>query len=326
MMNGHGKSDSPVVPAKPPNKAGRTEREEGRGSRARRGKADTGKGEPGTPRRTEPARRGWREGGRPKGTRASKTRPGHRAGPACPVRWSGYVRQQGGTRSCGSPRSCTTSTTSTRSGRRTSASSGMPHRASTGRRGEHYGEDLEANLQDLSGRLKRGAYRAKPVRRAYIPKADGRQRPLGVPDAGGQDRPAGHGRGAERHLRDGLPRLLVRVPAGAQPAQRAGRAVRRDSLTKKVNWVLDADIRGFFDAIDHEWLVKFVEHRIADRRVVRLIQKWLNAGVLEDGKRTQSEEGTPQGGSHRRCWRTSTCTTCSTSGSSMEEDAGARAT
>ena len=68
-------------------------------------------------------------------------------------------------------------------------------------------------------------------------------------------------------------------------------------MTRKVNWVLDADIRGFFDAIDHEWLVKFVEHRIADRRVVRLIQKWLNAGVLEDGKRIRSEEGTPQGGS-----------------------------
>ena len=68
-------------------------------------------------------------------------------------------------------------------------------------------------------------------------------------------------------------------------------------MTKKVNWVLDADIRGFFDTIDHGWLVKFIEHRIADRRVVRLIQKWLNAGVLEDGQRTRSEVGTVQGGS-----------------------------
>src|SRR5439155_19485745 len=68
-------------------------------------------------------------------------------------------------------------------------------------------------------------------------------------------------------------------------------------LTRKVNWVLDADIRGFFEAINHEWLVKFIEHRIADRRVVRLIQKWLNAGVLEDGTRTRRDEGTPQGGS-----------------------------
>ena len=67
--------------------------------------------------------------------------------------------------------------------------------------------------------------------------------------------------------------------------------------TKKVNWVLDADIRGFFDTLDHGWLVKFVEHRVADRRVVRLIQKWLNAGVLEEGQRTRSEVGTVQGGS-----------------------------
>jgi len=74
-------------------------------------------------------------------------------------------------------------------------------------------------------------------------------------------------------------------------------AVYAGLLTRKVNWVLDVDIRGFFDSIDHGWLMKFVEHRIADRRVVRLIQKWLNAGVLEDGKRTRTEEGTPQGGS-----------------------------
>jgi retron-type reverse transcriptase len=66
---------------------------------------------------------------------------------------------------------------------------------------------------------------------------------------------------------------------------------------KRVNWVLDLDVRGFFDAISHDWLVKFIEHRIADRRVVRLIQKWLNAGVLEDGKRIRMEKGTPQGGS-----------------------------
>jgi group II intron reverse transcriptase/maturase len=74
-------------------------------------------------------------------------------------------------------------------------------------------------------------------------------------------------------------------------------AVDKGLMTQKVNWVLDMDIRGFFDAIDHGWLVKFVEHRIADRRVVRLIQKWLNAGVLEDGKRMPTEKGTPQGGS-----------------------------
>jgi group II intron reverse transcriptase/maturase len=129
----------------------------------------------------------------------------------------------------------------------------------------HYGEELERNLQDLSERLKRGAYRAKPVRRVYIPKADGRQRPLGVPA-----------------LEDTI-------------VQRA--AVEVMNAIYEVNWVLDLDIKGFFDGLSHEWLVKFVEHRIADRRVVRLIQKWLNAGVLEDGKRTRMEEGTPQGGS-----------------------------
>jgi RNA-directed DNA polymerase len=85
-------------------------------------------------------------------------------------------------------------------------------------------------------------------------------------------------------------------------------------LTEQVNWVLDADIRGFFEAINHAWLVKFVEHRIADQRVVRLIQKWLNAGVRENGARTRGEEGTPQGAASRRSWPTCTCPTCATSG------------
>ncbi len=89
---------------------------------------------------------------------------------------------------------------------------------------------------------------------------------------------------------------------------------RSGITTRKVNWVLDADIRSFFDTLKHEWQVKFIEHRVADRRIVRLIQKWLAAGVLEDGQRTQSEEGTVQGGSIRPLWPTSTCTMCSTSG------------
>jgi RNA-directed DNA polymerase len=123
----------------------------------------------------------------------------------------------------------------------------------------HYGEALEEHLQDLSGRLKRGAYRAKPVRRVYIAK-----------DGGGRP-------GRSQH--DCLDALYVGL------------------LTRPVNWVLDVDIRGFFDSIDHRRLVKFVEHRIADRRIVRLIQKWLNAGVLEEGKHREVEQGTPQGGS-----------------------------
>ena len=163
----------------------------------------------------------------------------------------------------------------------------------------HYGEQLEVNLQDLSERLKRGAYRAKPVRRVFIPKADGRQRPLGVPAL------------EDKIVQRAAVEVLVLLNAiyetdflGFSYGFRPGRsqhqaldALYTGLLTRKVNWVLDLDIKGFFDGLSHEWLVKFVEHRIADRRVVRLIQKWLNAGVLEDGKRIRMEEGTPQGGS-----------------------------
>jgi len=160
----------------------------------------------------------------------------------------------------------------------------------------HYGEALEENLQDLSGRLKRGAYRAKPVRRAYIPKADGRQRPLGVTTL--EDKLVQ--RATVEVLNAIYETDFVGFSYGFRPERGqhdALDALYTALLTRKVNWVLEVDIRGFFDAIDHGWLVKFLEHRIADRRVVRLIQKWLNAGVLEDGKRIRVEEGTPQGGS-----------------------------
>ena len=159
-----------------------------------------------------------------------------------------------------------------------------------------YGEQLEANLQDLSERLKRGAYRAKPVRRVYIPKADGRQRPLGVT--------ALEDKIVQRAAVEVLNAIYETDFLGFSYGFRPGRsqhqaldALYTGLLTRKVNWVLDLDIKGFFDGLSHEWLVKFIEHRIADRRVVRLIQKWLNAGVLEDGKRIRVEEGTPQGGS-----------------------------
>jgi RNA-directed DNA polymerase len=159
-----------------------------------------------------------------------------------------------------------------------------------------YGEDLEGNLVDLSERLRRGAYRAKPVRRAYIPKADGRRRPLGVT--------ALEDKIVQRATVEVLNAIYETDFLGFSYGFRPGRSQHNalDSLyaallTKKVSWVLDVDVRGFFDTIDHGWLVKFVEHRIADRRVVRLIQKWLKAGVLEDGKRVRVEEGTPQGGS-----------------------------
>src|SRR6202022_2895968 len=160
----------------------------------------------------------------------------------------------------------------------------------------HYGETLEDNLQDLSHRLKRGAYRAKPVRRAYINKSDGRKRPLGVPVL--EDKIVQ--RAAVEVLNAIYETDFLGFSYGFRPGRsqhQALDALYTGLLTRKVNWVLDVDIRGFFDALSHEWLVKFVEHRIADRRVVRLIQKWLNAGVLEEGKRIRTEEGTPQGGS-----------------------------
>lgn len=160
----------------------------------------------------------------------------------------------------------------------------------------HYGESLGVNLQDLSERLKRGAYRAKPVKRAYIPKADGRLRPLGVP--------ALEDKIVQRAVVEVLNAIYETDFLGFSYGFRPGRSPHRalDALAvgiekKKVNWVLDADIREFFDTLDHGWLVKFVEHRVADRRVARLIQKWLAAGVLEDGRRTTKEVGTVQGGS-----------------------------
>lgn len=161
---------------------------------------------------------------------------------------------------------------------------------------QHYGERLGENLQDLAGRLARGAYRAKPVRRAFIPKADGRQRPLGVP--------ALEDKLVQRAVVEVLNALYEVDFLGFSYGFRPGRSPHQalDALAtgihrRKVNWVLDADIRGFFDNLDHGWLAKFVEHRIGDRRVVRLIQKWLKAGVLEEGRRTPTEMGTVQGGS-----------------------------
>ena len=180
-----------------------------------------------------------------------------------------------------------------------SAYLGIQRDAAAGVDGEtwqHYGETLESNLADLSGRLKRGAYRAKPVRRAYIPKADGRLRPLGVPVL--EDKIVQ--RATVEVLSAIYEQDFLRFSHGCRPGRSQHNALDAIAVGihgTRVNWVLDADIRAFFDTLTHEWLVKFVEHRIADRRVVRLIQKWLAAGVLEDGSRTQSELGTVQGGS-----------------------------
>jgi group II intron reverse transcriptase/maturase len=161
---------------------------------------------------------------------------------------------------------------------------------------KQYGEALENNLQDLSARLRRGAYRAKPVKRVYIPKPDGRRRPIGVPVL--EDKIVQ--RAATEVLNAVYETDFKGFSYGFRPNRNAHQALDAMSVgisRRKVNWVLDADIRGFFDAIDHEWLIKFIEHRIADQRVVRHVKKWLNAGVLEEGRRTRTETGTPQGGS-----------------------------
>jgi RNA-directed DNA polymerase len=151
-----------------------------------------------------------------------------------------------------------------------------------------YGQDLEDNLEDLHARVRRGAYRARPTRRVFIPKADGRLRPLGVASL------------EDKILQRAVVEVLNAVyetdflgfSYGFRPGHSAHDAL--DALSvgiarRKVNWVLDADISDFFTSLDHSWLVKFLEHRIADRRVLRLIQKWLAAGVIEDGELVNHE-------------------------------------
>jgi len=159
-----------------------------------------------------------------------------------------------------------------------------------------YGEQLDTNLRELSDRLKRGAYQASPVERVYIPKADGRQRPIGKPTL--EDKIVQ--RATVEVLNAIDEEEFVGFSYGARPGRNPHHAL--DAVTvglekRSITWVLDADIRGCYDAIDHAWLVKFGEHRIGDQRVVRHIRKWLKAGVLEDGQWRQQEEGTPQGGS-----------------------------
>jgi len=159
-----------------------------------------------------------------------------------------------------------------------------------------YGKELEGNLEGLSERLRTGKYHAKPVKRHYIPKADGRQRPIGIP--------ALEDKIVQRAASEVLNGVYEREFKGFSYGFRPGRSQHRalDALyiglmRKRVGWVLDADIRGFFDAIDHQWLLKFVAHRINDKRLLRHLAKWLKAGVLEEGTLTRNEEGTPQGGS-----------------------------
>lgn len=159
---------------------------------------------------------------------------------------------------------------------------------------EQYATELEPRLRDLHGRLHRGAYRPKPSRRVYIPKSDGRQRPLGI--ASLEDKIV------QRAVVEVLNAIYETDFVGFSYGFRPGRnqhmaldALAAGIYRRNVNWVFDADIRDFYGTIDHGWLLKFVEHRIADRRVLRLIQKWLKAGVLLDGEWTETAKGAPQG-------------------------------
>jgi RNA-directed DNA polymerase len=159
---------------------------------------------------------------------------------------------------------------------------------------QEYETGLENRLVDLHRRVYRGAYQAQPSRRVYVPKPDGRQRPLGVAAL------------EDKIVQQAVAKILNQIyeedfrgfSYGFRPRRSQHQAL--DALyvaitRKKVNWVLDCDIRGFFDNLSHEWLLKFVQYRVADRRILRLIQKWLKAGVMEEGEWKNTEMGTPQG-------------------------------
>lgn len=264
-MHERGKSDSPVVPAKPPNNAARAAAEavEGRGLA--------------------------------KGNAASNTRPGRGTGPDVP---NALDRVRQAARRDKEAR-FTALLHHVDVDRLAAAYRAINPRAAVGVdevTWRDYGQDLEVNLQDLHTRVQRGSYRAKPSRRAYIPKTDGRLRPLGI--AALEDKIV------QRAVVEVLNGIYEEDFLGFSYGFRSGRG-QHDALDalavgitrKKVNWVLDADIRDFFGQLDRGWLTKFVEHRIADKRVLRLIQKWLNAGVIEDGEWSDQGQGTPQGAS-----------------------------
>src|SRR5664280_230997 len=264
-MNVGGKSDRSVVPVTPPNNAAGAVAEAGE------------------------------ERERAKGNTASKTRPGHGAGPGASSaldRVREVARRDQGAR-------FTALLHHVDPTRLRAAYWAIRPQAAPGVDGvtwAEYGQDLEGNLQDLHARVQAGRYRAKPSRRVYIPKADGRLRPLGI--ASLEDKIV------QRALVEVLNAVYEADFRGFSYGFRPGRSQHNalDALvvgitSKRVNWVLDADIRDFFGQLDHSWLRKFLEHRIADKRVLRLIDKWLAAGVIEDGQWTASEEGSPQGAS-----------------------------
>ncbi len=264
-MHEGGKSDSPVVPASLPNNAAHAVAEAGEG----RGLA--------------------------KGNAASETRPGRRAGLSVSSALERVRRVAEKDREA----RFTALLHHVSVDRLREAYWALRPEAAPGVDGvtwRDYGQDLEANLRDLHGRVHRGSYRPRPSRRAYIPKADGRLRPLGI--AALEDKIL------QRALVEVLNAIYEADFLGFSYGFRPGRSPHQalDALAvgikrRKVNWVLDSDIRDFFAGLDQSWLERFLEHRIADRRVLRLIRKWLKAGVIEDGVWSESVQGTPQGAS-----------------------------
>jgi len=173
----------------------------------------------------------------------------------------------------------------------------LKKQAAPGVDGETWGDyavEFEKRIDDLHDRIHRGAYRAKPSKRTYIPKPDGRMRPLGI--AALEDKVVQQ---AARTVLEGIyEHDFLGFSYGFRPGRGCHQAL--DALfvgitQRKVNWIIDADIRGFFDNISHQWLMKFLEHRIADPRMLRLLKKWLRAGVSQDGKWSPTQVGTPQG-------------------------------
>ena len=262
-MNGHGKSDSLVLPTNPPNKAQAAEAGEGRGLA--------------------------------EGNTIVPTRPGRSAGQDVP---SGLDRVREVARRDKDAR-FTALLHHVDLARLWAAYTAINPKAAPGVdevTWDAYGQDLRANLEDLLARVHSGAYRAKPTRRAYIPKPDGRLRPLGI--AALEDKIL------QRAVVEVLNAIYEEDFLGYSYGFRPGRsphnaldALATGILTKKVNFVLDADVSDFFSKLDRAWLKKFLEHRIADRRILRLIDKWLSAGVIEDGNWSETPEGSPQGAS-----------------------------
>ncbi|MCA1695817.1 MAG: group II intron reverse transcriptase/maturase [Actinobacteria bacterium] len=264
-MHDPGKSDGPVVPASPPNNAGK------------------------------PVAEAVEERGPAEGNAASETSPGRRAGLSSSsdldrvrqaalkdkeARFTALLHHVDVDRLRAAYRAI-----------RPDAAPGVD-----GVTWRDYGQDLEGNLQDLHARVHQGAYRARPSRRVFIPKPDGRLRPLGI--AALEDKIV------QRATAEVLNAIYEEDFLGFSYGFRPGRSTHDalDALAvgirrKRVNWVLDVDIRDYFSSLDHSWLERFLEHRIADKRVLRLIQKWLRAGVIEDGTWTSSDQGTPQGAS-----------------------------